>query len=56
MDILRIGRYTLDIAALKKLSKKDLKAILASKPEAVVEAIEKALDIPKKKKDKEGGN
>ena len=46
---MRVGRTTIDIDAVKKLSKKDLKAMLANKSPQIVEAIEKALDKPKKK-------
>jgi hypothetical protein len=49
MAVLKIGRTTIDIDAVKKLSKKDLKAMLANKSIKIVEAIEKALDKPKKK-------
>jgi len=49
MGVLKIGRTTIDIEAVKKLSKKDLKAMLANKSIEIVEAIEKALDKPKKK-------
>lgn len=49
MSILKIGRTQIDLEAIKKLSKKDLKATLAGKPEEIVKAIEKALGIPKKK-------
>lgn len=57
MSYTRIGKYTIDLEAVKKLSKKDLKAFLANKPLEVVEAVEKVLDTPKKKREiKEGGN
>jgi len=50
MAVLKIGRTTIDIDAVKKLSKKDLKAMLANKSIEIVEAIEKALDLDKPKK------
>ena len=49
MAVLKVGRTTIDIDVVKKLSKKDLKAMLANKSIDIVEAIEKALDKPKKK-------
>jgi hypothetical protein len=49
MSTLNIGRTQIDLDAVKKLSKKDLKAMLANKSPQIVEAIEKALYKPKKK-------
>ena len=49
MSITRIGRHEINLEAIKKLSKKDLRAFLANKPTDVVEAVQEFIGVPKKK-------